>query len=157
MKYLHYAPKAPATILQGNPHAVAAFVARLMLQPSSLKGPEAKAEDSSHEPLQPEAGGERPKIGLLLSEETWRILLGRALQPEKDEELYFCRKMGSHSRPREMGALLYDALRACDQEDVGRIFIEACSAKGRGAAVMNRLLKAAGNRIWRLDKEGLPF
>ncbi|MEL7623195.1 MAG: peptide chain release factor N(5)-glutamine methyltransferase [Clostridiales bacterium] len=157
MKYRHYAPQAPATILQGNPHAVTAFVARLMLQPSTLKGPEDKREDSSHGPLQPEAGGERPKIGLLLSEETWRLLLGRALQPEKDEELYYCRKMGSHSRPREMGALLYDALRACDQEGVGRIFVEACSAKGRGAAVMNRLLKAAGNRIWRLDKEGLPF
>ncbi len=157
MKYRHYAPQALVTVLQGNPHAVAAFVARLMLQPAGLKDLEDKLADGWHLPLLKEAGEEQRKTGLLLSEETWRLLLGRALQPEKETELYYCRKMGSHSRPREMGVLLYDALRACDKEDVGHIFVEACSAKGRGAAVMNRLQKAAGNRIWRLDKEGLPY
>lgn len=42
---------------------------------------------------------------------------------------------------------LYDALRTMDEQEVTFILAEGCPEHGVGAAVMNRLLKAAGHRI----------
>jgi L-threonylcarbamoyladenylate synthase len=128
MKYRHYAPRAPVAVLQGEYQAVARYVEEsLLMQTVTSKD-----------------GAVRQKTGLLLSEETWLILAGKGIQPE-DQEAYYCRDMGSHDRPREMGTLLYEALRACDREGTDRIYVEACSPEGQGAAVLNRLRKAAGS------------
>lgn len=45
---------------------------------------------------------------------------------------------------------LYDALREMDEQDVTFILAESCPEQGVGAAIMNRLLKAAGHRIIKL-------
>jgi putative protein kinase ArgK-like GTPase of G3E family len=90
---------------------------------------------------------------LLLSKETWQLLAEQGVVPMgqgtrlADQAICCCRDMGSRERPREMGTLLYDALRACDSEGADRIFVEACSAEGQGAAVLNRLRKAASDEF----------
>jgi L-threonylcarbamoyladenylate synthase len=128
MKYRHYAPMAPVTVLQGEPCAVARYVAESLLR----------------QPIPGKDSATQQKTGLLLSVETWRYLAMTGIQPE-DQDFYYRREMGSHDQPREMGALLYEALRACDREGMERIYVEACSPEGQGAAVLNRLRKAAGN------------
>lgn len=42
---------------------------------------------------------------------------------------------------------LYDALRTMDEQEVSFILAEGCPEQGVGAAIMNRLLKAASHRI----------
>lgn len=56
---------------------------------------------------------------------------------------------GVRSEPEQLAEVLYDCLRRFDREQVTFIVAEACPAKQVGAAVMNRLLKAAGGRMVR--------
>lgn len=126
MKYRHYAPKARVTVLQGGPYAVAAFVAGLLRGADRAPG---------------------WKAGLLLCEETWRVMPLWAREASSEKGRFFCRDMGGRNRPGEMGRILYDAFRACDKENAAEIFVEACTAEGQGEAVLNRLRKAAGDNI----------
>jgi L-threonylcarbamoyladenylate synthase len=54
---------------------------------------------------------------------------------------------GRIHHPEETAHALYHALRTFDQEDVSYILAEACEEEGLGLAVMNRLMKAAGDRV----------
>jgi len=134
MKYRHYAPKAPVTLLLGKPRQIAAFVQQQWVQDrEEMKKTEGQAAATAY----------------LLSDETWNLL--PEVNPQ--DKYIYGRKMGSIQRPREMGRILYDELRRCDQEKVGKIFIEGCRNEGYGMAVMNRLVKAAANNI--IDLEDL--
>lgn len=135
MKYRHYAPKAPVTLLAGTPEKTADY----------LKS--ALAAETAYELAE---GREKPagRIGLLLTEETWDILNKDRANWHED---FYCRSMGSFHHPKDMGRLLYDELRRCDQEGIRHIYIEACSRQGSGAAVMNRLVKASGNHVVDVD------
>ncbi|WP_223066009.1 L-threonylcarbamoyladenylate synthase [Paenibacillus caui] len=55
--------------------------------------------------------------------------------------------LGSLARPGEAAQRLYAALRRFDEENIGFMLSEACPEEGLGAAVMNRLLKAAGQKV----------
>ncbi|MDO7906508.1 L-threonylcarbamoyladenylate synthase [Paenibacillus sp. JX-17] len=55
--------------------------------------------------------------------------------------------LGSLARLEEAAHRLYDVLRACDEDGAAFILSEACPQEGLGAAVMNRLLKAAGHEV----------
>lgn len=55
--------------------------------------------------------------------------------------------LGDASELEEAARRLYAALRSCDEQGATYIVAEACSREGLGAAVMNRLLKAAGNQL----------
>lgn len=55
--------------------------------------------------------------------------------------------VGSKENSLEIASNLYKVLRECDDENVTRIYSESFSDKGIGAAVMNRLIKAAGHSI----------
>ena len=57
---------------------------------------------------------------------------------------------GEASQPEILAHILYDALREFDRQKVTYIIAEACTEFGVGAAVMNRLLKAANNRLVRI-------
>jgi L-threonylcarbamoyladenylate synthase len=57
---------------------------------------------------------------------------------------------GSLSRLEDAAQGLYGALREFDAEKVERIWAEACPTDGIGLALMNRLLKASGNRLIRV-------
>ena len=55
--------------------------------------------------------------------------------------------VGSENDYNEIAASLYRVLRECDDENTTLILSESFSDKGIGAAVMNRLIKAAGHKI----------
>lgn len=55
--------------------------------------------------------------------------------------------LGNASELEEAARRLYAALRSCDEQGATYIVAEACSREGLGAAVMNRLLKAAGHQL----------
>lgn len=58
--------------------------------------------------------------------------------------------LGSRSDLRQAAARLYAALRRFDDEGTTYMLAEGCGEEGIGAAVMNRMEKAAGGRIHRL-------
>ncbi|WP_424766583.1 L-threonylcarbamoyladenylate synthase [Paenibacillus sp. sgz302251] len=58
--------------------------------------------------------------------------------------------LGSELAPEAAAQRLYAALRDFDSAGAQRIWAECCSEKGIGAALMNRMAKAAGNRIVRV-------
>lgn len=53
--------------------------------------------------------------------------------------------LGSRKHPTDIAARLFDVLREFDTTDIQLIYAEAVEKKGIGAAIMNRLNKAAGN------------
>ncbi|AWP30683.1 L-threonylcarbamoyladenylate synthase [Paenibacillus glucanolyticus] len=59
--------------------------------------------------------------------------------------------LGSLAAPEEAARRLYAGLRHFDDEGATFILAEACPDRGVGAAVMNRLLKAAGHHIINVD------
>ncbi|MED3764162.1 L-threonylcarbamoyladenylate synthase [Ureibacillus terrenus] len=54
---------------------------------------------------------------------------------------------GEEGDRKQMAANLYDALRACDKTDATIILATTTSTEGVGAAIMNRLHKAAGGKF----------
>ncbi|WP_237391995.1 L-threonylcarbamoyladenylate synthase [Paenibacillus dendrobii] len=59
--------------------------------------------------------------------------------------------LGSLSDLSTAAHRLYAALRRMDEENIGFILSEACPEEGIGAAIMNRLRKAAGQTVIHLD------
>jgi len=55
--------------------------------------------------------------------------------------------LGSRSEPAEIASHIFAALRMCDQAGAQVILMEGIPLSGMGLAVMNRLYRAAGNRI----------
>ncbi|APH03375.1 L-threonylcarbamoyladenylate synthase [Bacillus weihaiensis] len=76
------------------------------------------------------------KVGVLATKEGKTVL--------KANKIIEC---GSRSDLHTVARDLYDVLRAFDQEDVDLILSESFPQDGVGEAVMNRLLKAAGNQV----------
>ncbi|WP_245252129.1 L-threonylcarbamoyladenylate synthase [Paenibacillus sediminis] len=60
--------------------------------------------------------------------------------------------LGSLSQLATAAQRLYAGLRRCDEEGATFILAEACPQEGMGAAVMNRLLKAAGHHVVHLNR-----
>ena len=55
--------------------------------------------------------------------------------------------LGPRAEPERAAQALYAALRECDALGIDRIFAEGYPERGLGAALMNRMRKAAGGRI----------
>lgn len=55
--------------------------------------------------------------------------------------------LGSKDRPEEVASNLFEGLRLCDERGMDLILAEGIKEEGLGTAVMNRLEKAAGQRI----------
>lgn len=60
---------------------------------------------------------------------------------------YYVKNVGSQKDSLEIASNLYKVLRECDDENIELILSESFSDIGIGAAVMNRLIKAAGHKI----------
>lgn len=60
--------------------------------------------------------------------------------------------LGSEKNLEEAAHRLYALLRKFDDAGIDRIWSEACPPEGLGGALMNRILKAAGGHVVRLDK-----
>ncbi|MFF2912285.1 L-threonylcarbamoyladenylate synthase [Paenibacillus sp. NPDC057934] len=118
MKYTHYAPRGWLGVVRGSsPQAVAKTAAELL---------QAAQRD----------GG---ITGLLLFEEH------AALYPASPAACVV--SLGSIHSPDEGARSLYAALRRFDEAGATYILAEACPETGLGAAIMNRLMKAAGGTV----------
>lgn len=76
-------------------------------------------------------------VGIICSEET--------------KDMYehgFIRVIGSLSSPEDIAAHLYEILRSFDERGVDYIFSESFYVEGIGEAIMNRLNKAAGGKVF---------
>ncbi|KJE94673.1 Sua5/YciO/YrdC/YwlC family protein, variant [Capsaspora owczarzaki ATCC 30864] len=116
MKYAHYAPKAPVTVVEGSPQFLQSLV-------------------DAHHQQHPTS-----KIGVLATDES--------RGQYRADVVVTC---GARSDVASIARSLYDALRQFDiaTPSVDCIYSESFSTDGLGAAVMNRLLKAASHQVVR--------
>ena len=122
MKYTHYAPKAPLTLLEGKPAYMAAAF-RKQIELAQWKG---------------------HVVGIIVSSE-----VARQLRDVLPEEL-IC-SYGQQGNLREIAANLYEALRSFDDKPADMLLGEATTDQGLGLAIMNRLHKASGFRSIRIS------
>ena len=121
MKYRHYAPKANLTIVEGSSAHVTSEMLHL-----------AEAEELAGR-----------KVGILCTEESLPIFEGyvrgqvKCIGLRRDEETI------AHN--------LFRCLREFDEENVDVIYSESYGDGPLGAAIMNRLVKAAGYHIRNVD------
>ena len=135
MKYRHYAPAAPAWLVEGTPPAVARKVFQLVK----------------------EWAGAGERVGLLISEETAQQLgelfsadwpgAGGTLQVEV---------VGPRDHPEEYARRLFALLRRLDEAGASRILMEGVPPVGMGLAVANRLRRAAGHQVIKAEPGGAP-
>ncbi len=117
MKYRHYAPKVPLTVLEGDPEQMA-------------------------QAFRDELGrlhGEYKQVGIIASGEVISSLKGLA-----QEELLV--SYGDRGDFSAIAANIYEALRYFDERDVDCLLAEGTSEEELGLAIMNRLHKASGFR-----------
>jgi len=60
----------------------------------------------------------------------------------------YIKSIGSRGDEETIAHRLYNILRECDDEDIEVIYSESFETSGIGQAIMNRLLKAAGHKIY---------
>ena len=138
MKYRHYAPKGELTIFEGGMEAVSEAICR-------------EAEEKL------KAGY---TVGILTSDELASKYKELEHFPEGgrntcvlsyDNGRLYIRDIGSRENENEIAAGLFDALRFFDEVKADFIYAEAFSEGGLGQAIMNRLMKAAGYHIVKVD------
>ena len=123
MKYSHYAPRAEIWIVAGTEDQVA----------KKLKG----LVDENR------AGGKR--VGIMSTEEM--LFWSREYSPRPDHwEI-----LGSKDDLTGIATRLFQALRNCDRYHLDIVFTQTVPEVGIGAAIMNRLRKAAANRMIRAN------
>ncbi len=124
MKYRHYAPKAPAVLVEGsNPGAVEEKVMDLALT----------------------LAADGQTIGVLACTETCNLLRGH------NTENLIMVPTGPRKDMAAIAANIYHCLRELDRSGVDHIVIEGVPPTGMGLAVANRLRKAAGYQLVRAD------
>ncbi|MBO8126090.1 MAG: threonylcarbamoyl-AMP synthase [Firmicutes bacterium] len=126
MKYRHYAPKAPLWIVN----------AETTTQTLSLLNRLVEEDLARNE-----------KVAVIASAETVAAL------EEKARPGLILRSLGSRNEPAVAAQNLFAILREVDKAGADVIYAEAVGTAGIGAAVMNRLYKAAGGRVINPDPE----
>lgn len=77
------------------------------------------------------------RVGIIATEETAALYQNKAM----------IKTIGTRQNEQSISASLYRILRECDQDNLQFIFSEGFAGGNFGAAIMNRMLKAAGNHI----------
>lgn len=119
LKYRHYAPDAPATVVVGTEEGRIETFRRLW---QSGKG----------------------RDGFLVSNETAAAIEGM----DEDEAVFL---LGPRQHLDEAARRLYQGLRSVDRPGLCSIYIEACDLDGIGAALMDRMVRAAEGRMLHAD------
>lgn len=119
MKYKHYAPLAPATLVEGEPPDIWFTMYDLL-----------KAAPSGQ------------RVGVLVTAEGEKWLRQKGL-PERAVLL----SLGSRRDPEQVARRLFASLRHMDEVGAEWLLMEGISENGVGLAVMNRLRRAAGGNI----------
>lgn len=117
MKYRHYAPKAPLTVLEAPADVWFEEVTKFLR----------------------ETRGQGKDVALIASEETLHAL-------DVDLPSSRVYSLGSRENLEAIAAELYRALRFFDDDIPEEIFIESFPEGGIGLALMNRIRKASGGR-----------
>ena len=163
MKYRHYAPRAEMILFRARkgensekriPEAILRFLSERGEQAGSQEERrQDKKENRGRDKRQESQENRRKdselsKIAILCAEET------------KKEYASFCAEkgillkvLGKREEPLSMTHNLFRILRDCDEEGVELILSEAYSEEGVGFALMNRMKKAAGQKIVDIDEE----
>ena len=103
-----------------------------------VEGPSDKVVETMNR-MAAEAEAEGKKVGIIATDETAsRYPHGLVMS------------LGSRSREEEIAMHLFEVLRKFDDTDVNCIFSESFEDAAIGAAIMNRLLKAAGHKVVRV-------
>ena len=127
MKYRHYAPKAEM----------------ILFCSLEEKEYEYKVSKRIAEYLEEESKGfPREKIAILCAEETKHFY-----QEMAEKEGIILKVLGRRDEPLSMTHNLFRLLRECDEEGIELILSEGYSEEGIGFALMNRMKKAAGQKI----------
>lgn len=93
------------------------------------------------------------RVNALICENEAAGLKTGVIASEENLDLYHCdykMNIGSREHEESIAANLYDVLRQMDELGVERIYSESFAGGSLGAAIMNRLLKAAGHHVLRL-------
>lgn len=120
VKYKHYAPKGEVILLEGSDNRI---IARIKQELSTARE-------------------KKLKVAILCSRE----LAEQVKYLEADNLII----LGSRQKPETVAAAIYGALRECDRTGSQLILTEGFARNGIGAAIMNRLEKAAGYRLIKL-------
>ncbi|WP_035267403.1 L-threonylcarbamoyladenylate synthase [Desulfitibacter alkalitolerans] len=122
VKYLHYAPRGDMYLIQGDNSQL--IVAKLKELIQSYKG-----------------NGKR--VALIATNE----IIGMIDDLKLDFNLDYIGNLGSKYEQELIASRVYHLLRNCDRFNIDIILTEGLSEEGLGAAIMNRLLKASGNKV----------
>ena len=117
MKYRHYAPRGEMILMIGSSERVVQRMGQEIHR--------------GHARLK--------KVGVLCTLESAPFLHNRL------PDLLFV--LGSKDRPEEVASNLFEGLRLCDERGMDLILAEGVEEVGLGTAIMNRLQKAAGQRV----------
>jgi L-threonylcarbamoyladenylate synthase len=129
MKYRHYAPEAPMTLVCGEPEKIAVYITGKV---------------------------SKKRTGILATDETKDLyadyfrLDGAAQRVQSDDgepSGIALITVGSRASLEAVAHNLYGCLRRFDELGVDEIYAEGFEERGLGQAIMNRLKKAAGGRI----------
>ena len=115
VKYLHYAPKGKVILVEGPAEKV-----RQRIEHELQKGKQ-----------------QGLKVGILATSQSSSFFAD--LNPD------YLAVLGSRNEPWTVASMLYNSLRECDHAGIELILAETFEQAGMGAAVMNRLAKAAGS------------
>ena len=74
-----------------------------------------------------------------------------AMEHLSDYTVHIGKAFGAAGHPEEMAMNIFRLFRDCDQLGAHKIYVEAIPKEGIGLAVMNRLEKAAGRKIVKLE------
>lgn len=119
MKYTHYAPKGELTLVETQTEAGKCVVDKIIELAKQKKR-------------------EGYRVGIMAPAETISCYEGQA-------DVVIC--LGDRKEQITVAAGLYGALRDFDSEGVEYIYAESFRGEGLSYAIMNRLLKAAGQRV----------
>ena len=160
MKYRHYAPKAEMILFITSTVRKACDTSFCSLEEkesedktsekkrsedriSEGKESEYKVSKRIAEYLEEEGRGfPREKIAVFCAEETKHFY-----QEMAEKEGIVLKVLGRRDEPLSMTHNLFRILRECDEEGIELILSEGYSEKGIGFALMNRMKKAAGQKI----------
>ena len=141
MKYRHYAPKGELTIFEGDIGAVSGAIVREA--ESRLKAGHSVGILTSDELAGNYIAIEHADAKDLSGDSRDKAIQGKS-------KLYI-RDIGSRNNEAEIAAGLFDALRYFDEAGAEYIYAEAFNEGGLGQAIMNRLMKAAGYNIIKVN------
>lgn len=163
MKYRHYAPRAEMILFRARkaedsdkriPEAILRFLSERGEQTGSQEERRQDKKENRRRDKRQESqenrrkDSELSKVAILCVEET-----KKEYAPFCKEKGILLKVLGKREEPLSMTHNLFRILRDCDEEGVELILSEAYSEEGVGFALMNRMKKAAGQKIVDIDEE----